>query len=200
MAKKKIEATNYHHGNLPIKLIEAAVSVLSQVGITKLSLREVARRAGVSHGAPAHHFGDKQGLFTAIAAAGFRLQTEKMQEARRNVGRDSQAQLSAIGRAYILFAAEQPEYFGVMFQRDIINEDDSSYLEALEASATVLKETISGLGSIDVKDSGQVDAKFIASWGMVHGIATLLLSGNLKEVSDANDLNNLLDSIFDQPN
>ncbi|PCJ46494.1 MAG: hypothetical protein COA99_02755 [Moraxellaceae bacterium] len=134
-AKKKIEAANYHRGNLPTKLLEAAINVLSQV----------ARWAGVSHGAPAHHF-------------------------------------------------------GVMFQRDLINKDDSNYFEALEASANSAEGNHFGSGSIDVKDIGQVDAKFIASWGMVHGIATILLSGNLKGVSDTNDLNNLLDSIIDQPN
>src|SRR5712692_4005403 len=99
----------YHHGRLRAAVLEAAVAEIEVVGPARLSMREIARRAGVSHAAPAHHFGDKAGIFTAIATEGYRLIAEAT--SRVAVGDDA---LLQGGLAYVLFALSHRAHFEVM--------------------------------------------------------------------------------------
>src|SRR5215207_9150348 len=103
-----MERSRYHHGTLPDALLKATAQLVLESGVSGLSLREVARRAGVSHGAPAHHFGDKAGLLTALATQGFELLGDEMEAtaARRDF-------LEA-GLAYVRFATGHPAHFQVM--------------------------------------------------------------------------------------
>src|SRR5579875_2460713 len=89
----------YHHGDLRPALLRAAVEVIGQSGPAAMSLREVARRAGVSHAAAAYHFGDKAGLLTAVAAQGYRMLTEELRSAR-----DARRGFLEVGVAYVRFA------------------------------------------------------------------------------------------------
>ena len=95
----------YHHGRLREAVLEAAVAEIEALGPARLSMREIARRAGVSHAAPAHHFGDKAGIFTAIAAEGYRLLTESTIQAATG-----DAALLQGGLAYIRFASVYHSY------------------------------------------------------------------------------------------
>ena len=161
----------YHHGDLRRVLLAAAVAEVEAVGASQLSLREIARRAGVSHAAPAHHFGDKAGIFTAIAVEGFRRAVETIQPAARG-----EHGFIDGGRAYVAFALANPGYFEVMFRPDLHRSDDPDLVAARTAAFDLLYgRAQESVGSQDV--TGLV----IAGWAMAHGFATLAQTANLRD-------------------
>jgi AcrR family transcriptional regulator len=155
----------YHHGDLRPALLRAAVDAIGQTGPAAMSLREVARRAGVSHAAAAYHFGDKAGLLTAVAAQGYRMLTEKLRDAR-----DTGSFLE-VGVAYVRFAVTDRAHFEVMYRPELYRPDDPEVRQARAAAAVFLYRT-------DLPDAGQLAAG-AAAWSLVHGLATLWLNGNL---------------------
>ncbi|QKW07035.1 TetR/AcrR family transcriptional regulator [Streptomyces sp. NA04227] len=158
----------YHHGDLRRAVLAAALEVIAADGPAALSLRDLARRAGVSHAAPAHHFGDRTGLLTAIAAEGFDLLADALGAADG---------LREAGVRYVRFARQRPAHFRVMFAPDLLRADDPELARAREAAGDRLREAVAGLPP---EDRGQ-DARLasIAAWSLAHGFATLLLSHNL---------------------
>jgi AcrR family transcriptional regulator len=157
----------YHHGDLRRVLLEEAVASLRESGPAALSLRDLARRAGVSHAAPAHHFGDKRGLLTAVAAEGFRRLAASL-GATYEATRD----FAEVGVAYVRFAVEERPYFDVMFRPDLYDPDDPELVAARWASGAAL------YGPAATVSEAPVEAG-IAAWSLVHGLATLGLAGNL---------------------
>jgi AcrR family transcriptional regulator len=147
----------YHHGDLRTTMIAAAADAVAQRGAAALSLRELARLAGVSHAAPAHHFADKAGVLTAVAAEGFR----RLGEALDAAGGD----LLAGGLAYVRFAIDNPGHFAVMFDRSLLHEDDVDLRAAESAAAASLAALARGT------DTAR------AAWSVAHGFASLWLSG-----------------------
>src|ERR1700722_9886431 len=126
---KRVAEKPYHHGSLRPALLRAVEELIVEKGIEGLSLRECARRAGASWSAPAHHFGDKTGMLTAFAAAGFaRLQAQM--KARRDATADPAARVVAIGEGYLEFALRNPGRFRVMFRAGLLNEEDPEYCVA----------------------------------------------------------------------
>jgi AcrR family transcriptional regulator len=156
----------YHHGDLRRVLLEAAASAIRESGVPALSLRALARRAGVSHAAPAHHFGDKAGLLTALAAQGYALLADALAAANNFL--DS-------GVAYVSFAVAHPAHFEVMFSA--VLKDDPALREARDQAAAVLYRHVDALA-----DPGEVRDAALAAWSMAHGFATLWLSGSLPDV------------------
>lgn len=167
-------AKPYHHGALRAAVIAAAVAEVEAVGAAGVSMREIARRAGVSHAAPLHHFGDKAGLFTAIATDGFRLAAEAIGPAA--VG--PYGFLDG-GAAYVRFALTHPGYFEVMFRPGLYRADDPELIEARAAAFAVLD----GSGTALAERWGIDDAQglVLAGWSLAHGLATLTLAGNLED-------------------
>src|SRR5215472_6287822 len=109
----------YHHGDLPTALLAAVESAVADHGVSGLSLRDVARRAGVSHSAPAHHFGSKAGLLTAFATQGYLWLSETvLAELAAMRPADPAAELATAGRGYVRFAIAHPAHFEVMFRPD----------------------------------------------------------------------------------
>jgi AcrR family transcriptional regulator len=157
----------YHHGDLRRVLLEEAVASLRESGPAALSLRDLARRAGVSHAAPAHHFGDKRGLLTAVAAEGFRRLSASL-GATYEATRD----FAEVGVAYVTFAVEERPYFDVMFRPDLYDPDDPELVAARSASGAAL------YGPAATVSDAPLEAG-IAAWSLVHGLATLGLAGNL---------------------
>jgi AcrR family transcriptional regulator len=131
----------YHHGDLPNALRRAAVDVIGERGLGGFSLREVARRAGVSHTAPAHHFGDVRGLLTSIATEGFDALTSATQAAIAGID-DPVERLNAIGVAYVELARTHPAHCEVMFRHDLIDEADESLTECGLEAYGVLERTV----------------------------------------------------------
>jgi AcrR family transcriptional regulator len=156
----------YHHGDLRSALIEAAVATIEEVGPAAMSLRAVARRAGVTHPAAAYHFGDKAGLLTAVAAEGYRLLGQALNQAQQSTG-----DFLEVGVAYVRFAVTRRAYFEVMYRPELYDPADSAVREARAAAALLL------YGSTQ-PDREQL-SRGVAAWAIVHGIATLWLGGNL---------------------
>ncbi|MBO0730431.1 MAG: TetR/AcrR family transcriptional regulator [Acidimicrobiaceae bacterium] len=162
----------YHHGNLRAALLAAAAEEIESVGTAGLSLRGLARRAGVSHAAPAHHFGDKRGLFTALAAEGFQM---LHQRTRSTLGRPDA--LVAAGQRYVAFALEHPAHFEVMFETSLLDPADEELVRERDVAFAVLYQTLqTGTG---VTSDEQLIAQATGAWVVVHGVATLWLTGNL---------------------
>jgi len=157
----------YHHGDLRRAVLTAALDVIRTEGPSAVSLRDLARRAGVSHAAPAHHFKDRTGLLTAIAAEGYELLAHALSEA---------PDLRERGVAYVRFALGHPAHFQVMFQPDLYRGDDPGLLAAQERASAELRAGITTIDSAaDPRTAG------IAAWSLAHGYATLLLTHNLND-------------------
>lgn len=164
----------YHHGDLRRELIRHALAEITENGVPALSLRELARRAGVSHAAPAHHFGDKTGLLTAIATEGFTLLADTLEAARVRGFLET-------GVAYVSFAVEHPAHFTVMFGP--VGEGDADLAAARDRAGAILDEGVVDLPHPPA-EADRHDAA-IAAWSLVHGFATLWLNGALSLGSDA---------------
>lgn len=160
----------YHHRDLRHAVLTAAVGVIRDQGPTAVSLRDLARRAGVSHAAPAHHFGDKAGLLTAIAAEGHELLAAALAEARPGPDTD----LADVGAAYVGFAVAHPAHFEVMYRTDLLRNDDPDLVAARAHAGELLATGISALPG-PARDA--TDAA-LAAWSLAHGFATLLLTGS----------------------
>ncbi|WP_422738284.1 TetR/AcrR family transcriptional regulator [Micromonospora sp. WMMD729] len=162
------ETRAYHHGDLRRALLDAALEAIGEVGPAALSLRDLARRAGVSHAAPAHHFGDKAGLLTALATQGF----ERLTQALVAAGDD----LLAAGVAYVDFAVAHRAYFEVMFRPELHRPDDPELTAARERAGSALRSGVAARGA-----SGDIGRDSLAAWSIAHGFATLWLAGALPD-------------------
>lgn len=156
----------YHHGDAPAALVRHAVDAIAELGVAGTSVREVARRAGVSHAAAAYHFGDRAGLLTAVATEGYRLLGDALTTAQRERGR-----FLEVGVAYVRFSLDHPAHFEVMYQPGLYDADDPDLRAAKAATAAIL------YGGSVADDTGL--AAGVAAWSIVHGLATLWRSGNL---------------------
>ncbi|ACU97325.1 TetR/AcrR family transcriptional regulator [Saccharomonospora viridis] len=165
----------YHHGDLRRAVINAAVEVITTEGTVAISLRDLARRAGVSHAAPAHHFKDKAGLLTAIAIEGYEILADSMQEALAA----TPIPLPEIGVRYVKFALEHPAHFEVMYRPELYHRDDPELLAAKQWARRTLR---AGIVTLPHGRRGEA-AEFgvIAAWSLAHGFAVLARSGNLAE-------------------
>jgi len=190
MTAGKAARSRYHHGDLRAALIEAGAAILAERGIEGFSLRECARRAGVSPAAPAHHFGDSRGLLTAIAARGFAAFTETLRDAQAGLkARD--ARLRAQGRAYVRFARDNRAFFDLMWRSDLLNQDDADLRQASGAAFATLLSAVPANAAGKPDDTQNPNA--IAAWAMVHGFARLMLDGPLADAPEA-----FLDQVLDR--
>ncbi len=195
MTTKKMTKQNYHHGDLAASLIQAAVSLLRENGPASLSLREVARVAGVSHGAPAHHFGDKVGLLTAVATEGHDLLAVALRKSQVEKV-SAMSRLVAAGKAYVKFAIDQPAYFTVMFQFDLINCDDPEFIRAGFLTKQVLEDCVREMDRDVPANKKQIQSKVISLWSQVHGFATLWKMGSFGNPADRELLESLLSEMM----
>lgn len=155
----------YHHRDLPAVVIAHALETIAESGPDALSMRDLARRAGVSHGAPMHHFGDKRGLLTAIATQGFETLTGALEKTRA----EGQGFVE-LGVTYVTFALQHPAHFQVMFRPDLLDYENAELRAAGSAAKQILQ---SGRTRSDELVTGST-----AAWSLVHGFATLWLAGN----------------------
>ncbi|NEE41788.1 TetR/AcrR family transcriptional regulator [Streptomyces sp. SID7982] len=166
----------YHHGDLRRAILTAALDVIATEGPAALSLRDLARRAGVSHAAPAHHFKDRTGLLTAVAAEGYALFADALAGA---------PDLRERGVAYVRFAATHPAHFQVMFQPDLHRADDPDLLAARARATEALRAGVADLPSTGRGEDDRLTG--VAAWSLAHGFATLLLTGNLADALEGRD-------------
>ncbi|QDZ02755.1 TetR/AcrR family transcriptional regulator [Nitratireductor mangrovi] len=172
----------YHHGDLRNALLVAAEQELRAKGLERFTLRGCAKRAGVSHAAPAHHFADATGLLTALATEGFQrfIATQRARQAK--AAPDARSQYVAAGLGYIDFALANPELFRLMFSS---RRADFSEQELDRASAAAYDHLVATIGTLrgdDPRASHGRQADVTASWAIVHGLADLLLSGRIRSL------------------
>ena len=179
--------TPYHHGDLHDALLAAAERVLEREGLPGLTLRAVAREAGVSHAAPTHHFGDLSGLLSELAAIGFRRFNEAM-IAAGNTETLPIMKAMARAKAYVAYAQARPGMYGLMFRTERLDMTRPSLHEAATASFQGLATAVS-FGRNE-KPTGETletlsldqAAAIARAWSLVHGFTMLLLDGRLKDI------------------
>jgi AcrR family transcriptional regulator len=173
--------TPYHHGALHDALLQAAERVLERDGLAGLTLRAVAREAGVSHAAPTHHFGDLTGLLSELAAIGFRMFNVAMAAAR---GSETHPLMKAMAsaKAYVAYAQAHPGMYSLMFRNERIDMTRPSLHEAATASFQGLANSVGASGDALEALSLEQAAGIARNWSLVHGFTMLLLDGRLKDI------------------
>jgi len=169
VSTSKRRRQSYHHGDLQSALILTAGKMLEKEGLEALTLRAVARRAGVSHNAPYRHFTEREALLAALAAEGF----EWLGAAQRKAG--EAGGLRAMGEAYVAFALDNPQRFRLMFGGRI----SIARHEQLREVATKTFAGLSGALSARVPEAQGARDASIAAWALVHGLALLLLGDRI---------------------
>jgi AcrR family transcriptional regulator len=172
----------YHHGNLRPALVEAALALIADGGADALTLRAAARLAGVSQAAPYRHFRDKEELLAAVAEEGFRAMSRSM----RTVADGAAApidRLRALGLEYVAFALGHPQHFRVMFDR--VAADRSRHPALHEAADETFGLLVDGIAACqaagEVRD-GDPRELAVAAWSAVHGLARLIVDGQLADI------------------
>jgi AcrR family transcriptional regulator len=199
---KPVEEARYHHGALHEALLKAAEKVLERDGLPGLTLRAVAREAGVSHAAPTHHFGDLTGLVSELAAIGFRQFNAAMAAADAS-GPSPLDKAMARAKAYVAYARAHPGMYGLMFRTERLDMTRPSLHEAASASFAGLA------GSIGASRHEQISAEALSldqaaaiarAWSLVHGFTMLLLDGRLTDIlhrlPKGTDAETLLDAML----
>jgi AcrR family transcriptional regulator len=183
---KRKPAGDYHHGALRPALLAAAVQVLEERGLDGFSLREAARRAGVSPAAPAHHFGDTPGLLTAIATESFVLLAEAIEAADAAAGPDRAARVRGQGHAYVRYAVTNRARYDLMWRPTLFNASDAAYVAASLRAFLSLDRAVRGVTTVEeTSPCGLESAQSIACWSLVHGFARLAIDGMFGRDRDA---------------
>ena len=173
---------NYHHGDLKNALIQAGIEILSKEGISGLSLRKAARKAGVSHAAPYAHFTDKQALIAAIALDGFDKIYARIEDVVNHYPDDPLKQLLQSAWAYMQFALESPAHYKITFSGLIENEKNYPELvEVTRKSMAALQKIIADCQAAGVLSASAYAAEVdtISIWGLIHGLVSLVLEGQI---------------------
>jgi AcrR family transcriptional regulator len=194
-ARTRARPATYHHGDLPAAVLDEVRRIIREQGVSVVSIREVARRARVSHAAPSHHFGNKAGLLTAFAIQGYDRLADVVRADLEAAGvRTPPDVLAVMGQAYVRFALENPEHFGVMFPGELINQDDPEYLRATNRCYGPLMDVVTK-GSAQGTLPADVKVVATAAWSLVHGLASLWLSGRIQDRTGATDARGLAKAV-----
>jgi AcrR family transcriptional regulator len=169
----------HYEGDLRSALVAAAVAALEQAGAEELSLRALARSAGVSHAAPAHHFGDKTGLLTAVATEGFGLFAQHLAQSLAFAPEEPLKQLAQLGCAYAEFAELHPGHFAVMFRPGLTDTGDAAYVAASDAAFQALERHVALCQGAGWRTAADTRTLASAAWALAHGITVLRSQGAL---------------------
>ena len=160
------------------KVLQASLALIEEGGLDRLSMREVARKSGVSHQAPYYYFGDREAILAAIAGEGFSKLGRSFLRAVDQAGFKPAKALEAIGRAYVEFALRNPAYFQAMFRADAVPLD--RYPDVRKLSDEAFGKLVETIGKVFADQPSGVRLTIsVACWAMVHGLATLILEGTL---------------------
>jgi AcrR family transcriptional regulator len=193
------EAAPYHHGALRDALLTAAETVLEREGLGGLTLRAVAREAGVSHAAPTHHFGDLTGLVSELAAIGFR-QFNAAMTAAGAVDAPPLMRAMARAKAYVAYAQAHPGMYGLMFRTERLDMTRPSLHEAASASFAGLAGAVGVSRQEQISDEAlslEQAAAIARAWSLVHGFTMLLLDGRLTDILRRLPRGNTVDTLLD---
>ncbi|KAB7622661.1 TetR/AcrR family transcriptional regulator [Alkalilimnicola sp. S0819] len=175
----------YHHGNLRAALIDAALDLLRTAGLEGLSLRAVARGAGVSQTAPYSHFSDKRALLAAVAETGFQQLVSAMRAEAASCTR-AETRLARLGKGYVRFALKEPALFRLMFGSELGDIGDFPALGKVAGQAyDQLRQSVSTL--MEGAPAAQHNAECVAAWSLVHGLAVLLMDGRIAQPAETRE-------------
>ncbi len=169
----------YHHGNLREALIEAALSLIAEKGPSGFSFADAARSAGVSSAAPYRHFRDRDALIADVARRGFELFERRLDKAWNDGRPDTFTAFENTGRAYLLFAREEPAHYSAMFEAGVDLDADPALRKAADAAFAVIRKAAEALCALAPAGS-RPPAMMVALhlWSMAHGIASLFGRGD----------------------
>ncbi|GKS84721.1 TetR/AcrR family transcriptional regulator [Acidovorax sp. SUPP1855] len=167
----------YHHGDLRAALLDAAAAELDDKGIAGFSLRGTARRAGVSHAAPAHHFPNTEALLSALAHRGFDQLSEAMEREMAQGKPGPQARLASSGRAYVMFARAHPQLFRLMFFGQRLPQEPTECAPQGPANPLALLRSCIEAALGPAASPIEAATAVASSWGLVHGLSYLLIEG-----------------------
>ena len=192
--------SNYHHGDLKNALIKAGVEILSKEGVSGLSLRKVAKRAGVSHSAPYAHFKDRQSLIAAISTEGFKQLYDELGSVISTYASDPKQQLVEAAWAYAQFALNNTDTFKIMFSGVLEKEKDyPSFVEASRKAFNRVVDIVRACQEAGILHSAPPELMSVSVWGQVHGIISLALEGQISHtVLDRFSLRDILLFAIDQ--
>lgn len=180
---------SYHHGDLRMALLEAATTELEEKGVEGFTLRSCARRAGVSHAAPAHHFGDVTGLLSAVAILAFGRLRESMHTQISEVEPGTVDHPIAAVLGYVYFAFERSSDFKLMFRTERLDQADPELREAGQSAFGLAAEAVGAFLHFPEPMSDPVHARrVVALWSLAHGVASLLLAQQLGPLSEGRKL------------
>src|SRR5262245_62070040 len=165
-------ADSYHHGSLREAVLERAAAVIAAEGPYLFSLRSLAAELGVSHTAPRHHFGSREGVLNALATQGFQRLGAQLRGTREAGG-----SFLDVGVGYVEFALANPAHFQVMFAPALLDETDPELAAARSAAFAELRGGVDAMSAVGAVEDAA--AAVVAGWSIVHGFATLALTGNL---------------------
>lgn len=181
MVPKKAERKAYHHGDLAHALLKAGLKLLDRGGVEAVTIRAVAREAGVAHSAPANHFKDRAALLRGLAAGVFHDLVAAVEKALGSDRSTPRAQLHAMSDVILGYALRHPHRYRLLWRRDNFAADGSP----VEAAGTVLYDTLKAILGRGVRASRtSVDSDVIAAWSLIHGYVSLRLEGTLTEGRD----------------
>lgn len=181
--------SSYHHGDLRAALLSEAAAIIAEGGVASLTMREIGRRLGVSRSAPYRHFEDKGALLVAVAAAGFTRLGQRLQSIDEDGPQSGLDRLRRIGEEYVHFALENPAHYRLMYGKEALTREE---LPELREAANALFEQLVGLfeshqrsGVLDRRDPR---AQAYVAWGAVHGLASLVIEGQIMADVDVDAL------------
>jgi AcrR family transcriptional regulator len=174
LAMGRKPANRYHHGDLRRALVDEALTLLRKRSAAELSLREVARSAGVTANAPYRHFPDKQALLAAVAEEGFRILRQACQAAKGS----GETRVTAMGKAYLQFARSHPHLYRVMFGNDL--RDWQAYESLCATADSTFAVLVEAVASAYRLDAGRATTEAVVNWATVHGYAMLEIDGALQ--------------------
>lgn len=190
------ELRPYHHGDLQRAVVSAALEILSETQSTEFSLRELARRAGVSHNAPYKHFADKRDLLAAVSAAGFDLLAKSLSEASRGKS-SARTRLMAMARSHVRHGVENPALYRLMFGgylntgggeiRPVVEIAAAEKLRAL-LEDTIVDGALGGPVPRTARNATKIDSAILTYWAQIHGLTLLLIDGLVGPQSRVDEL------------
>jgi AcrR family transcriptional regulator len=172
--------TPYHHGDLKNALIKAGVEILAREGVGGLSLRKVAKQAGVSHAAPYSHFADKQALIAAISTEGFKQLYSQIEAVLEKHQGYPETLLIETAWTYVQFALNAPDRFKLMFSSVLEKEKEyPDFVEISQRNFQQLVDIVEICQQAGILKAGELDFLALSVWGTVHGFVSLLLEGQI---------------------
>lgn len=183
------QKNSYHHGDLRQALVEAAIELIAQQDVSSVSLREVARRVGVSHAAPYRHFADKDALLAALAEEGFRGLADALNQAIKQAPDHPLQRLEASGVAYVEYAFAHPSHYRVMFgwyrseqfssnSQPKLDKNPAVFTASQQAFMVLVNIVIDGQEKSVIRSGDPKQLAWVA-WSLVHGLAMLLIDAQL---------------------